>query len=285
MKELERETIMKILDKNSVQPLIPKREMDSYKGNYGKTLLVGGNESMGGAIILTALAAVYSGAGLVTVATDEKNHPALHAQLPEAMVINWNNRQQLKLQIKDATVIVIGPGMGVSEDSFNLLNFVLDHITKEQRIIIDGSAITLMAEHNLAIPTNQTVFTPHLGEWERLSGLKPSKQEPELNKIARDQLNATVVLKQHRTEIYFTDEVWQNQGGNPAMATGGMGDTLAGIIASLVGQLTDFKSGILAGVFLHSYIGDQLAENQYVVLPSQLIKQLPFVLKKFSDAQ
>ncbi len=276
---------MKILDKNSVQPMIPKRERYSYKGNYGKILLVGGNESMGGAIILTALAAVYSGAGLVTVATDEKNHPALHAQLPEAMVVNWNNRQQLKQQIKDATVIVIGPGMGVSEVSFNLLHFVLDHITKEQRIIVDGSAITLMAEHNLAVPNNQTVFTPHLGEWERLSGLKPSKQETELNKIARNQLNATVVLKQHRTEIYFNDEVWQNQAGNPAMATGGMGDTLAGIIASLVAQLTDFKSGILAGVFLHSYIGDQLAENQYVVLPSQLIKQLPFVLKKFSDAQ
>ena len=276
---------MKILDKNSVQPMIPKRERYSYKGNYGKILLVGGNESMGGAIILTALAAVYSGAGLVTVATDEKNHPALHAQLPEAMVVNWNNRQQLKQQIKDATVIVIGPGMGVSEVSFNLLHFVLDHITKEQRIIVDGSAITLMAEHNLAVPNNQTVFTPHLGEWERLSGLKPSKQETELNKIARNQLNAIVVLKQHRTEIYFNDEVWQNQAGNPAMATGGMGDTLAGIIASLVAQLTDFKSGILAGVFLHSYIGDQLAENQYVVLPSQLIKQLPFVLKKFSDAQ
>ena len=265
--------------------MIPKRERYSYKGNYGKILLVGGNESMGGAIILTALAAVYSGAGLVTVATDEKNHPAIHAQLPEAMIVNWNNRQQLKQQIKDATVIVIGPGMGVSEVSFNLLHFVLDHITKEQRIIVDGSAITLMAEHNLAVPNNQTVFTPHLGEWERLSGLKPSKQETELNKIARNQLNATVVLKQHRTEIYFNDEVWQNQAGNPAMATGGMGDTLAGIIASLVAQLTDFKSGILAGVFLHSYIGDQLAENQYVVLPSQLIKQLPFVLKKFSDAQ
>ena len=235
---------MKILDKNSVQPMIPKRERYSYKGNYGKILLVGGNESMGGAIILTALAAVYSGAGLVTVATDEKNHPALHAQLPEAMVVNWNNRQQLKQQIKDATVIVIGPGMGVSEVSFNLLHFVLDHITKEQRIIVDGSAITLMAEHNLAVPNNQTVFTPHLGEWERLSGLKPSKQETELNKIARNQLNAIVVLKQHRTEIYFNDEVWQNQAGNPAMATGGMG-----------------------------------------VLPSQLIKQLPFVLKKFSDAQ
>lgn len=274
---------MKILDKNTIQHMIPKRQSNSYKGDYGKVLLIGGNESMGGAIMLTALAAVCSGTGLVTVATAEKNHTALHAQLPEAMVLNWNDRQQLKQQIKNATVLAIGPGMGISKDSLSLLNFVLDHITKEQRIIIDGSALTLMAEHNLATPNNQTVFTPHLGEWEKLSGLAPNKQEPELNRMAQIQLNATIVLKQDRTEIYFSDEVWQNQGGNPAMATGGMGDTLTGIIASLAAQLPDFKSGVLAGVFLHSHIGDQLAEKNYVVLPSELIKQLPFVLKKFSD--
>ncbi len=172
--------------------------------------------------------------------------------------------------------------MGISDEALNLLNLVLSCIQKEQRIVIDGSAITLMAKHDLSVPNDQTIFTPHLGEWERLSGLDPTKQKPALNQIKRDQLKATVVLKQHRTEIYFKDEIWQNQGGNPGMATGGMGDTLAGILAGLTAQLPDFKAGILAGVFLHSYIGDQLAQKQYVVLPSQIIKQLPIVLKEFS---
>ncbi|WP_034550934.1 NAD(P)H-hydrate dehydratase [Carnobacterium funditum] len=276
---------MKNLDKKTVQSMIPERKNISYKGDYGKILLIGGNDSMGGAIILTALAAVYSGAGLVTVATAKSNHTALHAQLPEAMVINWSDQPQLENQLKEATVIAIGPGMGVSKESLNLLNFVLSHINKKQRVIIDGSAITLMAKHHLAIPNDQTVFTPHLGEWERLSGLEPAKQNPTLNQVKRNQLNATIVLKKHRTEVYFKEEIWQNQAGNPAMATGGMGDTLAGILASLTAQLPDFKASILAGVFLHSYIGDQLAQKQYVVLPSQLIKQLPFILKEFADYQ
>ncbi|SEL24828.1 yjeF C-terminal region, hydroxyethylthiazole kinase-related [Carnobacterium iners] len=273
---------MKKLDKATVQSIVPKRKNTSYKGDYGKVLLIGGNESMGGAIILTALAAVYSGAGLVTVATAKRNHISLHAQLPEAMVIDWDDYRQLENQLKEATVIAIGPGMGTSDHSLHLLCFILAEITKEQRVLIDGSAITLMAKHDLAVPNDQTIFTPHLGEWERLSGLEPAKQNPILNQVKQKQLHATIVLKQHRTEIYFEEDSWQNQGGNPAMATGGMGDTLAGIVASLIAQLPDLKSGVLAGVFLHSYIGDQLAQKQYVVLPSQLIKQLPVTLKDFS---
>ena len=273
---------MKKLDKTSVQSFIPKRKDTSYKGDYGKVLLIGGDKSMGGAIILSALAAVHSGAGLVTVATAKTNHTALHAHLPEAMVLDWNDHDQLKALLKEVNVVAIGPGMGVSSESLDLLNLVLSCIQKDQRVVIDGSAITLMANHNLTVPNNQTIFTPHLGEWERLTGLDPKKQKPTLNQMKRDQLKATVVLKQHRTEIYFKDDIWQNQGGNPAMATGGMGDTLAGIIASLTAQIPDFKAGILAGVFLHSYIGDQLAQKQYVVLPSQIIKQLPIVLKEFS---
>lgn len=275
---------MNYLTKKTVQSLIPIRKKSSYKGDYGKVLLIGGNESMGGAVMLNALAAVYSGAGLVTVVTAKSNHAALHAQLPEAMVIDWNNQHQIEAQLNTATVIAIGSGMGTSQESLALLNFIFSHITNDQRIIIDGSAITLMAKYNIAVPNQQTIFTPHLGEWKRLSGLEPRTQLPRLNQIKRDQLNAIIVLKQHRTEIYFKDEIWQNQAGNPAMATGGMGDTLVGILAGMIAQLSNLKAGILVAVFLHSYIGDQLAEKQYVVLPSQIIQQLPVLLKELADS-
>lgn len=273
---------MNRLNQEKIQGLIPKRQTDSYKGDYGKVLLVGGSKRMGGAVILMALAAVHSGAGLVTVATDKCNHAALHAHLPEAMVVDWKNQKQLEQQIKAATVVAIGPGMGSSTGSLKILKFLLAQIQPEQHIIIDGSAITLMAKYDLPTPNDNTIYTPHLGEWERLSNLKPTEQKEALNVAARNQLNATVVLKQHQTEVYFKEDVWKNEAGNPAMATGGMGDTLAGIIAGLVAQIPDTKSAVLAAVYLHSYIGDQLAEKQYVVLPTHIINQLPAALNKFT---
>lgn len=273
---------MNRLNQEKIQGLIPKRQADSYKGDYGKVLLVGGSKRMGGAVILMALAAVHSGAGLVTVATDKCNHAALHAHLPEAMVVDWKNQKQLEQQIKAASVVAIGPGMGDSTGSLKILKFLLAQIQPEQHIVIDGSAITLMAKYDLPAPNDKTIYTPHVVEWERLSGLKPTEQNEAVNSEARAQLNATVVLKQHQTEVYFKEDVWKNEAGNPAMATGGMGDTLAGIIAGLVAQIPDTKSAVLAAVYLHSYIGDQLAEKQYVVLPTHIINQLPAALNKFT---
>ncbi|MGX7395481.1 NAD(P)H-hydrate dehydratase [Carnobacterium mobile] len=273
---------MNRLNQEKIQGLIPKRQADSYKEDYGKVLLVGGSKRMGGAVILMALAAVHSGAGLVTVATDKCNHAALHAHLPEAMVVDWKNQKQLEQQIKAASVVAIGPGMGDSTGSLKILKFLLAQVQPYQHIIIDGSAITLMAKYDLPTPNDNTIYTPHLGEWERLSGLKPTEQNEAVNSEARAQLNATVVLKQHQTEVYFKEDVWKNEAGNPAMATGGMGDTLAGIIAGLVAQIPDTKSAVLAAVYLHSYIGDQLAEKQYVVLPTHIINQLPATLNKFT---
>nr|WP_198022562.1 NAD(P)H-hydrate dehydratase [Carnobacterium pleistocenium] len=262
--------------------MIPKRNKDSYKADYGRVLVIGGNEDMGGAIILTASAAVYSGAGLVTVATAKVNHTALHARLPEAMVFDMYNEDCLLKKLSTATVIVIGPGLGLSSESLAILKSVLKTVTKEQRLIIDGSAITLMAKNNLKTPVAQTTYTPHLGEWQKLSHLKPTEQNETLNILARTELKATVVLKQSRTEIYFLNEVWKNTHGNPAMATGGMGDTLAGMIAGFSAQFKNNRSAIITAVFLHSKIGDDLAKKQYVVLPSQIIEKIPNEMKEFS---
>lgn len=273
---------MKEINTEAIQGMIPKRDKDSYKADYGRVLVIGGNEEMGGAIILTASAAVYSGAGLVTVATDKANHTALHARLPEAMAIDMHNEDRLVKQLSTATVIVIGPGLGLSSDSLAILKTVLRTVTKDQRLIIDGSAITLMAHNNLKTPAAKTTYTPHLGEWQKLSHLKPAEQNETLNIQARKELKAAIVLKQSRTEIYFLDEVWKNTQGNPAMATGGMGDTLAGMIAGFSAQLKNYRFATITAVFLHSKIGDELAKKQYVVLPSQIIERIPYAMKEFS---
>lgn len=273
---------MQPITEELVKDTIAKRSDDSYKGTYGKVLVIGGDADMGGAAILTASAAVYSGAGLVTVATDKTNHAALHSRLPEAMAIDSADVEKVTEQVKKMDVIVIGPGLGLSEEAFVLLTAVFSTVTVQQQTIIDGSAISLMAEHNLPYPKTQAVYTPHLGEWEKLSGLPVSQQEPNANTKIQQKIGGTIVLKSNRTEVYVEDAVWKNTVGNPAMATGGMGDTLAGMIAGFTAQFKDQEKAVLSAVFLHSKIGDKLAAKQYVVLPTQIIEQIPSTMKEYS---
>lgn len=275
---------MQKITEETIHSIISTRAEDSYKGTYGKVLVVGGNKDMGGAAILTSSAAVYSGAGLVTVATAPENHAALHARLPEAMVVDYMNFEKLQQQMKEMDVIVIGPGLGVTEEALTILKTVFEHIEEQHYLVIDGSAITLMAQQELAFPKAQTIYTPHLGEWKKMTGLAPDEQEPDINTKEQQRIGGTIVLKSHRTTVYFSNSTWQNTAGNPAMATGGMGDTLAGMIAGFVAQFKDPEKAVLAAVYLHSKIGDVLAEKQYVVLPSQIIEHIPLIMKNYSKA-
>ena len=89
-------------------------------------------------------------------------------------------------------------------------------------------------------------------------------------------------MKKERTEIYYKDEIWKNSAGNPSMATGGMGDTLVGIIASFIGQFDNPKNAILSAVYVHSAVADELAKTHYVTLPTEIIKHLPIFIKNLS---
>lgn len=273
---------MKSITEDLVRETITKRKEDSYKGTYGRVLVVGGDENMGGAAILTASAAVYSGAGLVTVATAKSNHAALHSRLPEAMVIDSADTEKVAEQVKKTDVIAIGPGLGLSEKALTILSTLFSAVTEQHKVIIDGSAISLMAKYDLPYPKTQTIYTPHLGEWEKLSGLALSKQKVDANVRQREKIGGIIVLKSNRTEVYLKDSVWKNTTGNPAMATGGMGDTLAGMIAGFAAQFEDKEKAVLSAVFLHSKIGDKLAEKQYVVLPTHIIEHIPSTMKEHS---
>lgn len=273
---------MKVISETILNETITKRAPHSHKGNYGKVCLIGGNSQYGGAIILASQAAVHSGAGLVTTITAVKNHAPLHARLPESMVIDWENREKVRESIEGSTVVLIGPGLGLEEGSLQRLKFVLSLLKQSQVCIIDGSAITLIAQHKMVLPHGpKYIFTPHEKEWERLSGLPIEKQQLAENKRSKSKIDGVVVLKKHRTEIYFEDEVWQNPIGTPAMATGGMGDTLAGMLAGFSAQFQPLEQAILAAVYLHSYIGERLGENHYVVLPSRVIGEISSVMKQF----
>ena len=114
-----------------------------------------------------------------------------------------------------------------------------------------------------------------------MSGIPIEEQTSERNLEAVERIGATVVLKQHGTEIYFcNDDVYKLPIGTPAMATGGMGDTLAGMITSFVGQFDNFKEAVTSATYMHSFIGEKLSDTMYVVPPSRLISEIPYVMKQ-----
>lgn len=275
---------MEKITKEKVETFIPKRKKESYKGTYGRVLFVGGNQNMGGAIILSASAGVHSGAGLVTVATHPSNQAALHTSLPEAMFLPIDDLPQLRRKIDEMDVIVVGPGLGRDSFALNVLQTIYETVENDQILILDGDSIYLHVNEELPEPDASLIFTPHLGEWRTMTGLPLDEQYLETNYEKARELNAVIVLKKSRTEVYYGDEVWQNTAGNPAMATGGMGDTLAGMIGGFVAQFDDNKQAVLSAVYLHSYIADELAKHQYVTLPTHIIEKIPSTMKKFTKS-
>lgn len=275
---------MKELSKENLTAVIKTRPQNSHKGTFGRSVLIGGNELYGGAIIMSAEACVKAGCGLTSVITAAKNQTALHARLPEAMVLDWTLAQEFDDLLDTADVILIGPGLGLDTHSQQLLENVLQQQKPEQWLVIDGSAITLFSQNHYSLNhPKHVVFTPHQMEWERLSGLKIIDQTVAKNQEVQKQLGATIVLKSHRTEIYTANAQYKNPLGTPAMATGGMGDTLAGMVTGFLAQFQDKEAAICAAVYLHSLIGEELGHENYVVLPTEISKHLPCYMKRFEQ--
>ena len=269
------------VDQTLLQQVILSRHSDSYKGDYGRLLLIGGTYPYGGAIIMAALAAVHSGAGLVTVATDRENIPALHSQLPEAMAFAVTDQELLAEQIAKAGVILLGPGLNANELGVHLVELVFERVQPHQVLILDGGAISLYTRLGLSLPPAQLVFTPHQKEWEAMSGLAIADQGEEATRQSLSQLPPASILVQKgpQTKIWQQGQAdyYQLSVGGPYQATGGMGDTLAGMIAGFVGQFPQvgLYERVVVASHLHSAIAEDLSKNAYVVLPTAISREIP----------
>ena len=269
------------VDQTLLQQVILSRQLDSYKGDYGRLLLIGGTYPYGGAIIMAALAAVHSGAGLVTVATDRENIPSLHSQLPEAMAFAVTDQELLVEQIAKAGVILLGPGLNANELGAHLVELVCERVQSHQVLILDGGAISLYTRLGLSLPPAQLVFTPHQKEWEAMSGLAIGDQGEEATRQSLSQLPPASILVQKgpQTKIWQQGQTdyYQLSVGGPYQATGGMGDTLAGMIAGFAGQFPQvgLYERVVVASHLHSAIADDLSKNAYVVLPTTISREIP----------
>lgn len=276
------------IDEQKIRQVIQARKRQSHKGSYGRVLLIGGLYPYGGAIIMAALATVNSGAGLVTVATDRDNITALHSHLPEAMAFDVREEKRLLEAILAADVVLIGPGLGEDQVAQKSFDMTLAQLTKHQTLIVDGSALNLLAQKALVdLPECPLVLTPHQKEWERLSGIPIDQQTLDLTQgsLAAFPEGTVLVAKSQATVVYQGDKASPLEVGGPYQATGGMGDTLAGMIAGFVAQFhqSSLYDKVLVAAWLHSAIADALAQKAYVVLPTQISQAIPQWMKTLSE--
>ena len=279
---------MKVIEQALLEKVIIERSRTSHKGNYGRLLLLGGTYPYGGAIIMSAIAAVKSGAGLVTVGTDRENIPALHSHLPEAMAFSLQDQQLLKEQLARAEVVLLGPGL--RDDTFGeeLVKQVFASLKQNQILIVDGGALTILARTSLSFPSSQLILTPHQKEWEKLSGITIEKQKEDTTASALTSFPKGTILveKGPATRVWQAgqSDYYQLQVGGPYQATGGMGDTLAGMIAGFAGQFqqASLYERVAVATHLHSAIAQELAQEHYVILPTEISNYLPEAMKNVS---
>lgn len=276
---------MKVINQTLLEKVIIERSRSSHKGDYGRLLLLGGTYPYGGAIIMAALAAVKSGAGLVTVGTDRENIPALHSHLPEAMAFALQDKQLLKEQLEKAEVVLLGPGLGDNAFGEDLVKQVFAGLKQNQILIVDGGALTILARTSLSFPSSQLILTPHQKEWEKLSGITIEKQKEDATASVLTSFPQGTILveKGPATRIWEVgqSDYYQLQVGGPYQATGGMGDALAGMIAGFVGQFrqASLYERVAVATHLHSAIAQELSQENYVVLPTEISRYLPKIMK------
>lgn len=197
--------------------------------------------------------------------------------------------QLSKEQLEKAEVVLLGPGL--REDAFGeeLVKRVFDSLRKDQILIADGGALGILANGQLPFPSSQLILTPHQKEWERLSGIVLDHQKTETTARALSTFPQGTILveKGPATRIWQVGqpEYYQLEVGGPYQATGGMGDTLAGMIAGFAGQFphVNLYERVVVATHLHSAIAQELAQENYLVLPTEISKALPKTMKKISQ--
>ncbi|WP_223545714.1 NAD(P)H-hydrate dehydratase [Pseudomonas sp. A-B-19] len=261
-------------------PRLALRRPASHKGKFGHMLLIGGDRGYGGAILLSAQAALRSGAGMVSVATRGEHVPAALARIPEAMVLGASSANQLMELLQKVSVLVVGPGLGQAAWGRSLLSAAANAPLPQ---VWDADALNMLAEASVSLPRD-CVITPHPGEAARLLGLSTAQVQADRPAAARalsKKYTAVVVLKGAGSLIASPDgRLALCHQGHPAMATAGLGDVLAGLLGALLAQgMAAFDAACL-GVWLHANAGEQQGKFGRGLAASDLIPAIRQLLEE-----
>ena len=261
---------LEVSDPRDFTPLFEPRKRDSHKGDFGHVLVVGGAPGKTGAAAMAGLAALRMGAGLVSVACSDSSRLA-----PELMTETLDG-----FTLERKTVVAVGPGLGVNRE---LLARLVKEVTMP--MIIDADGLNSIAGTDFRGRGLETILTPHPGEMARLLGRPLTDRLSDARDFARER-NVSLVLKGNRSLIALpSGQVFINMSGSPAMATGGTGDILTGMISGLVAQFPDqIDKAVRAAVWLHGRAGELGAEEltEQCLIATDLLHYLPRAIREIA---
>jgi NAD(P)H-hydrate epimerase len=278
-----------VLTRSAMREIVEPRSPESHKGDYGRLLIVAGSPGKTGAAALTALAALRSGAGLVTVAAPASSIAAIAAHGAEFMTLPLEEASDgtiaeaaiERLLAFDADVIAAGPGLGRSPSVSAVVHALVAQsgvplvLDADALYVFAGEADRLVGREGLDI-----IVTPHTGEMARLVGRTSDEVQSRRLEMARE-FAAThrvhVILKGHRTIVASPEgRTSINPTGNAGMATAGAGDVLTGMVAAWLGQLLDAEAATRLAVFLHGLAGDlaEADEGEVALIAGDILAHL-----------
>lgn len=281
-----------LIDEDFCRRWLSPRQAESYKGDYGHVGIMAGSKEMPGAAILAARGAMKMGAGKVTAALPSAVRSAFTAQLPEAMLLDVSDNEIGGMAMENldklgdfaADTWLIGPGLGRDEQTMEVVREFIGKLNKPA--VIDADALFAVCGYLRLLKKAEVplVITPHPGEMAKLLGV--SIADVQSNRVAvaegfAKQTDVVVVLKGAGTVIATPEGlIFINNTGNPGMATGGSGDVLAGMIATLMAQGMPPAVAAACAVWIHGKAGDIAAENgETSLMAGDIANSVPAVLK------
>jgi hydroxyethylthiazole kinase-like uncharacterized protein yjeF len=275
------------IGEKDIRQLLKPRSRFSNKGTFGHALIIAGQPETMGAALLSASACAYAGAGLTTACIPASGLTALNTYQPEIMAIVREGKKQPDITWDKFNAVAIGPGLGKDKYALDLFSGLLKNYKKP--IVIDADALNMLAANSKLwkkVPAG-SIVTPHMKEFDRLFGEHTSwwaRIQTAIAKAAELQIN--ILLKNSYTIIVSPQgKVYFNSTSNAAMASGGMGDVLTGILTALLAQKYTPEQACIIGAYIHGKAGDELAlpNRMAVVLPGKLAQQLPVTIAKLTN--
>ncbi len=269
---------------------IPERIADANKGTYGRVLIIAGSEDMSGAAYLSAKAAYKSGVGLVEILTHESNLVPLRSLLPEAIIVGYDSKNvedRLETALRRADAVVLGPGLSMNGTAAYLVTNTIDKVSVP--IIIDADALNILAKDISLLDKcgGTVIITPHIGEMSRLYGLDATLIKADALTIAggfAGEHNCICVLKDAVSVAAEPEPKCRryiNNSGCAALAKGGSGDVLTGIIAGMLSLKLEPFSAAAMGVYIHGLAGEAAADEKgmHGVLASDIIDKISNIMR------
>ena len=281
--------MVKHLDHESVLNILPDRDVNANKGDFGRILLLCGSRGFTGAAALAAMGALRTGAGLVYLGVPESiyaieaiklDEPVVFPLADEGGMLSDRGIGDIKGRLGTMDAVLVGPGIGRSPGTRAVVTAVLE--SYQGPVVLDADGINVLSGHRDVLRGRKypTILTPHDKEFRRIGGDLSVDRIQAAESFARE-MGVVLLLKGHETIITNGQKTYVNGTGNPGMAVGGCGDVLSGMIVSLLGQGIEPLESAAAAAWLHGKAGDVCAQElgQYGMLPTDMLRALPRLLK------